>query len=354
MIRARFRLDWPGFALDTDLQLPARGVTAILGQSGCGKTTLLRCMAGLERAPLGEMRLGEEIWQSGKVWLPTHKRALGYVFQEASLFAHLSVLGNLRYGLRRVAGADGATLDKAIELLGIGHLLPRRPERLSGGERSRVGIARALATNPKLLLMDEPLAALDEARKREVLPYLQALHREWEIPVLYVSHSLDEVSRLADHVVMLHEGRVQACGPLLETITRLDLPLRAGEEPSAIIDARVAAIDARWHLARLDFDGGELWVRDHGLALEQPARVRVLARDVSVACEPPRASSINNVLPAHIDGIAPDDHPAMALLRLRVGRTMMLARITRRAVATLQLETGQPVWAQIKSAALIE
>jgi len=354
MIRARFRLDWPGFALDTDLQLPARGVTAILGQSGCGKTTLLRCMAGLERAPHGEMRLGEEIWQSGSVWLPTHKRALGYVFQEASLFAHLNVLGNLRFGLRRAAGADAATLDKAIELLGISHLLQRRPERLSGGERSRVGIARALAGNPKLLLMDEPLAALDEARKREILPYLQALHREWDIPVLYVSHSLEEVSRLAEHVVMLQQGRVLACGPLLDTITRLDLPLRGGEEPSAIIDASVAAIDAQWHLARLEFPGGELWVRDHGLPVGHSARVRVLARDISLARERPGASSINNVLPAIIDGMAPDDHPGTVLIRLRIGTTLLLARITRRAEAALQLETGQPVWAQIKSAALIE
>ena len=199
-IDARFRLDWPGFSLDVDLALPGRGVTALFGHSGSGKTTLLRCIAGLERAAQGRLAVDGEVWQDAGSWLPPHQRPIGYVFQEASLFAHLTVLGNLRYGMKRISGAQRVSLDHAIELLGIGHLLDRKPDRLSGGERQRVGIARALAVSPRLLLMDEPLAALDLKRKQEILPYLERLHDELSIPVLYVSHSPDEVARLADYL----------------------------------------------------------------------------------------------------------------------------------------------------------
>ena len=191
-IDARFRLDWPGFTLEVDLRLPGRGVTALFGHSGSGKTTLLRCIAGLECAPQGRLVVGGEVWQDAGRWLPTHRRPIGYVFQEASLFDHLTVLGNLRYGLTRSGAArQRVSLDQAVALLGIGHLLDRRPQRLSGGERQRVGIARALAVSPRLLLMDEPLAALDLARRQEILPYLERLHDELDIPVLYVSHAPD-------------------------------------------------------------------------------------------------------------------------------------------------------------------
>ena len=213
-IQARFRLERAGFTLDVDLDLPARGVTALFGHSGSGKTTLLRCIAGLERAPGGRLVVNGDVWQDGHQLRPTHQRPLGYVFQEASLFDHLSVMNNLRYGLRRVGGASARGLDQAVELLGIAHLLDRKPARLSGGERSRVGIARALAVGPKLLLMDEPLAALDLARKQEILPYLERLHRELDIPVVYVSHAPDEVARLADHIVAMDAGRALASATL--------------------------------------------------------------------------------------------------------------------------------------------
>ena len=211
-IEARFRLDWPNFSLDVDLSLPVRGVTALFGHSGSGKTTVLRCIAGLERAPQGRLVVAGEVWQDTGRWVPTHQRPIGYVFQEASLFAHLTVMGNLRYGMKRTHGAPQAGVDQAIALLGIGHLLDRKPGTLSGGERQRVGIARALVTSPRLLLMDEPLASLDLKRKQEVLPYLQRLHEELDIPVLYVSHAPDEVARLADHLVLLDEGQVRASG----------------------------------------------------------------------------------------------------------------------------------------------
>lgn len=353
-IQARFRLDWPGFTLDVDLTLPGRGVTALFGHSGSGKTTLLRCIAGLERAPQGFLRVNGEIWQDRRHWLPTHRRCLGYVFQEAYLFPHLSVLGNLRYGLKRGAAERAVSLDHAIELLGIGHLLARKPDRLSGGERSRVGIARALASSPRLLLMDEPLAALDLKRKQEILPYLERLHDELEIPVLYVSHSPDEVARLADHLVVLDAGRALASGPLAQTLARLDLPIRLGEDVGAVLEATVGAIDEQWRLARVDFPGGSLWSRDRGVPVGRKVRVRVLARDVSLARQHPGLSSIQNVLEGRVDAIANDDHPALALVRVQVGASALIARLTRRSAATLEIVPGQAVWVQVKSVALME
>ena len=352
-IQLRMRVDWPDFQLDVDLALPGRGITALFGHSGSGKTTLLRCIAGLERAPQGLLRVNGETWQDRDTWLPTHRRPLGYVFQEASLFPHLTVLGNLQYGLSRVKG-DCHSLDPAIILLGIGHLLDRKPDRLSGGERQRVAIARALAVNPRLLLMDEPLAALDLARKREILPYLERLHDELDIPVVYVSHAPDEVARLADYLVALEGGRVQASGPLQSTLTRLDLPIRLGEDAGAILEGTVGALDEPWHLVRVDFAGGSLWARNPGLAMGRKVRVRVLARDVSLAMEKPGPSSIQNLLPAQVDAIADDDHPGLVLVRLLVGESRLVARVTARAVANLGIEPGQMLWAQVKSVALLE
>ncbi|WP_180125028.1 molybdenum ABC transporter ATP-binding protein [Rhodoferax sp. BLA1] len=352
-IQARFHIDWPGFTLDVDLDLPARGVTALFGHSGSGKTTLLRCIAGLERAPHGQLRVNDEVWQDDTHWLPTHQRPLGYVFQEASLFPHLTVLGNLRYGLKRTNAAARVSLDQAIALLGIAHLLDRQPEHLSGGERQRVSIARALALSPRILLMDEPLAALDIQRKQEILPYLERLHHELDIPVLYVSHAPDEVARLADHIVAMEGGRALACGPLGETLARLDLPIRLGEDAGVVLDAVVAERDATWHLARVTFPGGSLWVRDGGHALGSAVRVRILARDVSVALHPVLDTSILNCLPATVDQLAPDDHPALMLLRLKLGDSPLIARLTQRSAAGLGLAPGQPVWVQIKAVALI-
>jgi molybdate transport system ATP-binding protein len=352
-IQCRFRLEWPGFSLDVDLELAARGVTAIFGPSGSGKTTLLRCVAGLERAPNGRLWMGDEAWQDGSRWVPTHQRPLGYVFQEASLFPHLSVAGNLRYGLRRSADAQRVSLDAAVDLLGLGHLLHRRPERLSGGERQRVAIARALATGPRLLLMDEPLASLDLERKREVLPYLERLHDELEIPVLYVSHSPDEVARLADHLVALESGRVIASGALGDLLARLDLPLRLGEDAGTILEGVIAEVDTAWHLARVAFPGGALWTRDQGLPAGQRVRVRVLARDVSLARTAPERTSIQNVLEGRIDEVADDQHPSSALARIRIGPSLLVARLTKRAVSELEVAPGQKVWVQVKSVALL-
>ncbi len=355
-IRARFRLDYPGFRLDARLDLPGRGVTALFGPSGSGKTTALRCIAGLERAADAYLAIGAEVWQddANGIFVATHRRALGYVFQEASLFPHLSVRRNLEYGLKRIAAAERRVAwDQAIELMGIGALMERMPERLSGGERQRVAIVRALLTSPRLLLMDEPLAALDAQRKAEILPYLERLHRELEIPLLYVSHAADEVARLADTLVVMQHGRVVAQGALSETLARLDLPIRLGEDAGVVLDGRVAERDAQWHLARVAISGGDLWVRDGGQAPGQAVRIRILARDVSIALERVDGVSILNMLPASVVALADESHPALALVRLQVGDSPLLARLTKRSAAALELRPGAAVWVQIKAVALI-
>ena len=353
-IEVRCTLDWPGFTLDIDLTLPGNGVTALFGHSGSGKTTLLRCLAGLERAHQGRVVFKGQTWQDETTWRPPHQRPIGYVFQEASLFAHLNVLDNLRFGQKRSGSSGRVSLDAAIELLGIGHLLARKPDALSGGERQRVGIARALAVGPEILLMDEPLAALDLKRKQEILPYLERLHDELDIPVIYVSHSPDEVARLADHIVAMDGGRVIAHGPLAETLARIDLPIRLGEDAGVVLEACIGAIDDEWHLARVDFPGGSLWTRDNGLPAGRRVRVRVLARDVSLAIGDTGPSSIQNCLDGRVESVAADDHPGLLLVRVAVGDSMLVARLTRRSADQLGIAPDLPVRVQVKSVALME
>jgi len=353
-ITACFKLNFPAFSLDVDLRLPGRGVTALFGHSGSGKTTLLRCIAGLDRAD-GRLSINGERWQEDDIFLPTHKRPLGYVFQEASLFSHLSVLHNLQYGMKRVHQKGlKASLEHSIELLGISHLLDRKPNRLSGGERQRVAIARALAVAPRILLMDEPLAALDLARKQEILPFLEKLRDGLEIPVLYVTHSPDEVARLADHLVVIADGKAVASGSLTETLARLDLPIRLGEETGVVLKARIVERDSRWSLARAEFPGGSLWVKDIGLTTGHSIRLRVLARDVSLAWEKQSNSSILNLLPAVVTELGDGGHPAVRLVRVQVGESFVLSRVTSRSVHALDLEVGKSIWVQIKSVAIIE
>lgn len=353
-IKACFKLDFPAFSLDVDLTLPFQGVTALFGHSGSGKTTLLRCIAGLERAQ-GQLSVNGEIWQDNQIFIPTHKRPLGYVFQEANLFPHLTVLNNLKYGMRRnTENSTDFALQSAIELLGIGHLLNRKPNKLSGGERQRVAIARALATNPRILLMDEPLAALDLARKREILPYLEKLHNELEIPMLYVTHSPDEMARLADHVVIMSAGKAIASGTLHETLARLDLPIQLGEESGVVLEAQITERDDRWRLSRAEFSCGSLWLRDIGFKVGEAVRLRVLARDVSLTLHPTTDSSILNQLPAVVSELGDGEHPAVKMAKLRIGESFLICRLTDRSMHALQLEIGKPVWAQIKSVAIIE
>jgi molybdate transport system ATP-binding protein len=354
-IRARIRLDRGDFLLDVDLDLPQRGVSALFGHSGSGKTTILRALAGLERAPGGYVALGDEVWQdeANGIFVPVHRRALGYVFQEASLFPHLSVRANLDFGRRRVAAAERRFAPAAVaELLGIGHLLERRPDSLSGGERQRAAIARALLASPRLLLMDEPLAALDLHRKQEILPYLERLHDELAIPIVYVSHAPDEVARLADHLVLLDAGKVVASGPLGETLARADLPPAFADDAGVVLDTVLAAHEED-ALSRLDFPGGVLHVGQRPEAIGTRLRCRIHARDVSLALERPRASSIVNLLPALVTAVSGTDHPGQVLVQLRVGDSPLLARITERSRRELAIAPGLALWAQVKAVALL-
>ena len=345
---------FPDFTLDVELDLPGRGVTALSGPSGCGKTTCLRAVAGLQRAEPGRIVINGDVWQDAGRFLPTHRRPLGYVFQETRLFPHLDVRRNLEYGLRRVPPAQRRVpLDQAVELLGIGHLLARRPDTLSGGERQRVGIARALATSPRLLLMDEPLASLDPQRKREVLPYLERLHAQLDIPVLYVSHAPDEVAQLADHLVLMDAGRVTASGAAHGLMTRLDLPPAHGDLAAAVIDARVSGHDADYLLTQVEFPGGTLQLPHSGTLAGQAVRVRVQARDVSLTLQPQAGTSVLNILPARVSDLAPDG-PAQTMVGLDVGGTRLLARITRKSADALALAPGARVYAQVKGVAIVE
>lgn len=356
--RVRLVLARSAFAVDVDLQLPRSGITVLWGPSGSGKTSILRCVAGLERADRALVHIAGETWQDDAqgLFVPPYKRAMGYVFQEASLLAHLSVQGNLHYGQQRASDPQAAAqaLKDAIALLDIAALLPRRVHELSGGERQRVAIARALATVPRVLLLDEPLASLDPARRKEVLPWLERLRDELSIPMLYVTHAADEVAKLADTVVTLSQGRVTACGPVAEVMGGQHGPAVTADEVGALLHARIGEIDARWSLARADFDGGGLWLRDSGLQQGRAVRLRVLARDVSVALAPPAQSSIQNVLPCVVQSISPDAHPSQVLVRLQCGSCQLLARITARAADALGLQAGQAAWAQVKSVALVE
>lgn len=358
MIHTRLKLNYSGFALDVDLQLPGRGVTALYGHSGSGKTTCLRCIAGLERAEQGFIQVNDEVWQDSDkgIFVPPHKRALGYVFQEASLFPHLSVRANLEFGLRRIPRQQRRVdMAHATELLGIGHLLGRDPQNLSGGERQRIGIARALLTSPKLLLMDEPLAALDTQRKNEILPYLQRLHDELDIPVLYVSHSQDEVARLADHLVLLSNGKALASGPIGETLARLDLPLALGDTAGVVIEGHVSAYDADYQLLTLELPNTDLSIRvaHSPMAEGQALRCKVQARDVSLSLQGVEHSSILNRLPVTVISEIGADNAAHVLIRLNAAGTPLLARITRYSRDQLGVHPGQQLWAQIKAVAVL-
>ncbi|TAG35300.1 MAG: molybdenum ABC transporter ATP-binding protein [Polaromonas sp.] len=365
-IQANFKCQLGDFLLDVSLDVPGRGVTAIFGSSGSGKTSLLRCVAGLERARRGYLKVNGHVWQDSELGLfvPVHQRALGYVFQEASLLTHLNVQRNLDYGLRRVPQVERRVpLEQAIELLGIGHLLERQPGTLSGGERQRVAIARALATSPRVLLMDEPLAALDMQRKAEVLPYLERLHEELDIPVLYVSHALEEVTRLADHLVLLESGQVLASGPTHELLTRLDLPLAHGDTAAAIVETVVTRVEPAYHLSHAAFAGGEISLLNASLNVGQRVRVRIQARDVSLTLHRQESTSILNIVATTVTAIA-SDSPGQVMVCLTGDDIQerqdasqppveLLARITRKSADALDLQPGSRVYAQVKGVAVL-
>lgn len=342
------------FDLDVSFTAPAHGITALFGRSGSGKTSVLRAVAGLVRAQHGEVILNGDVWQQNNHFIPTHERPIGYVFQEASLFPHLSVQKNLQYGWRRIEKKHRRiAFDEAVELLGIEPLLNRDPGLLSGGERQRVAIARALLTSPQLLLMDEPLSALDHGAKQRILPYLERVHDELSIPSLYVSHDPDEVARLADYMLMLEAGRVQAVGNPQDLLTRLDLSLSHGDDASSIIQGEISAHDTTYGLTWINTAGGHLSVPHHDLPIGRRIRVQIHARDVSLALSAHHDTSILNIVPAQVVDCQ-NISPSQTLVRLQMedGQTL-LARITRRSGAALGIHNDMLVYAQVKSVALI-
>jgi len=354
-ISARFHVVLAKFSLDVDVSFEADGVTALIGPSGSGKTTLLRCIAGLERDPHGALRFRAQVWQGRERWLPTYQRPIGYVFQDARLFPHLSVRKNLEFGMRRVPRAERrVSFERAVALLGVEPLLSRSPSKLSGGERQRVAIARALLCSPQLLLMDEPLASLDLESRAQILPLLEQLQRELQLPIIYVTHAPAEVARLAARVVLLSQGRVLAQGPIHDILTRPDLPLAHFEDAGALLDGTVLEHAPDYHLTYLVAAGGRLAISRRPLTIGSTTRVWVRARDVSVSLVQPEQTSITNVLEGSVLDIHADRDPAHRLVRLVCGGATLLGRLTLRSVTELELQPGQRVFVQVKSVAIVE
>lgn len=361
-ISASFTGTLGSFSLDVAFDMPMHGITCLFGPSGCGKTTILRCIAGLTRLR-GQLSVGRETWQddTSGVFRRPHERPIGYVFQEASLLPHLSVRGNLHYGAKRAArgnGGDSLGFDETVALLGIGPLLGRAPDALSGGERQRVAVGRAILSQPRLLLMDEPLVALDQAAKEEILPYLEALHGQLSIPILYVSHDIAEVERLADRLVLLEAGRVLAAGGLPELESDPALPLLRAPDAAVTLEGQVASIDRPYELTSVAVEGGEVIVP--GLRGEPGTRLRlrIRASDVSFVRTRPEGTTILNCLPAQIVSLTPQERGTaqvnvVAAMGADGRGARIIGRITRKSRDALDLQPGTNVFAQIKSVALL-
>lgn len=347
------RLERRDFSLHAEFEIPVRGVLGIFGHSGSGKTTLLRCIAGLENDARGQITLNRQHWLTARRSTPTHRRNLGYVFQDSRLFPHKTVEKNLDYGIRR--RQPGATNlvdhDHLLELLAIGQLRQRKPHELSGGEKQRVAIARALLKNPDILLMDEPLASLDDARKQEILPYLERLHDELNIPLLYVSHSLPEVSRLCDYMLVLEQGRVVFAGDTHAALVDTASPLAHARNAAAMLAGVVIEHDNDYKLATIQTEAGNRLVVQGTFAVGQKTRLRIKANDVSLCVSRPTGTSILNILEGVVTECSEED-AGKVLLKVDCAGEDLLARISRLSYIALKLAPGARVFVQIKSVAI--
>ncbi|MCG9698977.1 molybdenum ABC transporter ATP-binding protein [Vibrio natriegens] len=356
-ISAKLNINYEDFQLKAELDLPSRGVTVLFGHSGCGKTTCLRAIAGLVRVEQGEVRVNSEQWQSwdGKVFLPTFERRIGYVFQEPSLFPHLNVDQNLAYAEKRVKTQP--TLfkrDSILQLLGINHLLNRYPSQLSGGEKQRVAIARALLTQPQLLLMDEPLSALDHARKEEFLPYLERLQRVWDLPIIYVTHSVQELARLADHIVLFNQGSIIASGGAQQVMSDAQFSHLFGEEMGSVFDTVVKSRCEKYAMTELSCDDVTFHIPGETANIGERQRCRILASDVGIALDEPVSTTVLNRLPAkiiEIESKSIQSGEALVVLEL-ANQQRLLARVTVKSLHELDLQRDQRVWALIKAVAI--
>lgn len=353
MIEVRFTKAHPGFALDVDFTVPGGGITALFGRNGAGKTSIVHAVAGALRPDAGRIEADGRVFFDSQrgIDMPIERRRVGLVFQDSRLFPHLSVAANLDYGRRRLREASRFARTDIVELLGLGPLLERRVHRLSGGERQRVAIGRALLAEPALLVMDEPLAALDPPRKSELLPYIESLRDELRLPILYISHAFEEVVRLADHLVIVDNGRVARAGPLMELASDPVLsPLVGRFEAGSVIAATVIAHDAGADLSTLGFDGGTLRVPRVALEIGDKFRIRIRARDVALAVAEPSGLSVTNVIEGRIAAISEQGGPYAEVL-VAAGGTMIRSLVTRESVARLALRPSQRVWALIKTVA---
>ena len=341
-----------GFTLRAQFEAPTPGIVALFGRSGCGKTTLVDIISGLLTPDDGSVRLDDSVLTDTRsgIAVPVEKRQIGYVFQDPRLFPHFNVLGNLRYGQKRaVTGRHSIGFDEVVALLGLAALLDRRPHHLSGGERQRVSLGRALLSQPQLLLLDEPLASLDVARREEVLPYLEALRDRLSIPMVYVSHQFDEVLRLATHVVLMESGSVVAQGTLGEVSLRPELRAIVGPDSvGAVLDGVITKIDAVRGMADLQLGNSTLYVSLSGVAVGSRVRVQLLARDIILATQAPRGLSVQNALQGVVAQVSEDEHEAV-LVKVDIGGAIVLSRITQNALHALRLRQGSTVWVLVKA-----
>ena len=353
LINIDLKLQLQNFNLNAQLQLPA-GVSVLFGRSGCGKTTLLRAIAGLQRAQ-GMVQFAQQVWQDGSQFVPAHQRRIGYVFQDARLFPHLSVEKNLQYGLKLQHTAPKIDYQQVCDVFDLHHLLKHYPHELSGGQKQRVAIARALLAQPELLLLDEPLASLDEQSKAEILPYVEYLKLHFQLPMLYVTHSMDELSRMADHMVYIEQGQIIASGAVHTLLIQADLPFCQNEQISNVFDLPIVHADDEYSLVQVQLTPTQmLTVARPAQAYQQSSsiRIRIFARDVALALAPTLQSRVQNQIVAQITAIIPSDNPAHHLVYLKAEDKTILVRITRRACAELQLQLEQTVFAHIKAVAL--
>ena len=352
-LSARFKIEKQAFSLDCELEIAGSGVTGLFGRSGSGKTTLLRSIAGLDQYRGGYLKFGSDIWQDESRFVPSHERPVSYVFQEAALFPHLDVKSNIEFGRRHRNTNNGIAPREVIEMLQLGSFLDRNPSTLSGGERQRVAIARALAAGPELLLMDEPLASLDNAGKAEIIPFLDELRLRFDFPVIYVTHNLDEVARLSDRIVLLEDGRVLAHDDAADVLTSLDLPMAKSPDAEAVLPAVVDSVDETSGITYLRVGEHLLVMPVSGVKPGTAVRVRVAASDVSITLEKQVNTSIQNIFPVEIVEFS-EPAGALVTIKLAIGDESLLSRITAKSREELSLEIGKKVYAQVKSVVLAE
>lgn len=355
-LQAELRLAQGGFRLDVSCRTRENGVVGVFGPSGAGKSTLLRCLAGLEPRCVGAVRLGAACWQDSArgLFVPPHRRGVGFVFQDSRLFPHLDVVGNLDYAHRRSPQSERRLgFDEVVGWLDLAPLLKRSPASLSGGERQRVALGRSLLSQPRLLLLDEPLAALDLRRRQETLPYLKRLRDELMMPIIYVSHNLDELVECADELLLMEQGRSVSFGPIFEQLGRVDSPLAQHEEAGALIEAVVTEHDERYHLSYLALGTQRLVVGRQICLVGQTVRMRIHARDVALSLDRPRSSTLLNIIEANVDTLAAAAAAGQVLVKLDVEGQALLARITRKSADALELRAGTRVYALVKSVALM-